>query len=482
MARSPDPSLPPPAYQSQWTNPKDVFSVLLLLGGDVVNRALAQLAGTCLTPVAFSFGWVAYAVSALVSSVGENKLMPAPDCNGLVINGEFGNVRDNSSWILGRIIRDFHYWSPPATRSTLKRIIDERHQDLLRKNPNAKRPKQTGLCITIFEASDKQEAGKQPMLTLLSLSGIFVTIVQLSIAAIPCAIFGDWGILTITAAGVALSYVFGALPQWRREKWACRRNSRKTVVLTRGNGAQHAIVILGTGLSINDEGRGLDLEDLAAVAANIDVLASFVTRVLAAVFAFLWVLLLITAAGTQANTWFLIAVGGLGIIQNATVAGWPRRPKHLGVPLKFVETIGHKKVMQALFLLEERYPRTGRSVRDIFFQGRMNTREREHWDILELEADWYEAARKTELVAIEATEKNMDITNNKESSNATKAAPGKSVLINNDTDIAEATKITEDAEIAVERAREAFESKYQMTRTLKWAWKDTASTEDIIYT
>ena len=34
------------------------FTILLLLGGDVVARALAQLAGGKLTPVAFSFGTV----------------------------------------------------------------------------------------------------------------------------------------------------------------------------------------------------------------------------------------------------------------------------------------------------------------------------------------------------------------------------------------------------------------------------------------
>ncbi len=40
----------------QWTQPKDVFSILLLLRGEIVNKALAQLAGGNLTPVTFSFG------------------------------------------------------------------------------------------------------------------------------------------------------------------------------------------------------------------------------------------------------------------------------------------------------------------------------------------------------------------------------------------------------------------------------------------
>lgn len=45
------------AFKTQWINPSNyAFTILLLLGGDVVTRALAQLAGGPITPVAFSFG------------------------------------------------------------------------------------------------------------------------------------------------------------------------------------------------------------------------------------------------------------------------------------------------------------------------------------------------------------------------------------------------------------------------------------------
>jgi hypothetical protein len=55
---------------SQLTNPGDIFSVLLLLGPEVIQQAVAQLAGRSITPVAFSFGWVAYSVRALAAVVG----------------------------------------------------------------------------------------------------------------------------------------------------------------------------------------------------------------------------------------------------------------------------------------------------------------------------------------------------------------------------------------------------------------------------
>lgn len=48
--------IPSHEFSEQWKNPSDVFSVLLILGGDVVARALAQLAGSGIAPVAFSFG------------------------------------------------------------------------------------------------------------------------------------------------------------------------------------------------------------------------------------------------------------------------------------------------------------------------------------------------------------------------------------------------------------------------------------------
>lgn len=44
----------------QWSNPSDIFSILLLLGGDVVQRSIAQLCGHTFVPVSFSFGWVRY--------------------------------------------------------------------------------------------------------------------------------------------------------------------------------------------------------------------------------------------------------------------------------------------------------------------------------------------------------------------------------------------------------------------------------------
>ena len=102
----------------QWQNPGDILSFLLLIGGDVVQRAIAQLFGVyiqlCrngprlyLSPVAFSFGWVGYAITSLASVIGDRQLMPSePDCPSKVINCSIGYGRMNRSWLLRRVLRD----------------------------------------------------------------------------------------------------------------------------------------------------------------------------------------------------------------------------------------------------------------------------------------------------------------------------------------------------------------------------------------
>ncbi|ROW07666.1 hypothetical protein VMCG_03360 [Cytospora schulzeri] len=346
------------------------------------------LVGSRVTPVAFSFGWVAYAVTAVAAAVGDNKLMPVADCPCKVINGSTGFVRDNYSWVIGRMVRDFDSWKdednpeirPVHTR--LEEVLDSQWKKLkakakeearetgekLPKQP-PERPPKAGLCVSIYRA--KQARPGYPGYDRPYIIGFVTCIVQLGLSAVPCGIFGDWSIFLITAAGIVLSFASGALPQWSKEKWACRRDTRKTVVLTRGNGSQHAIVIIG-------DGKGLDLEDLAA--SDVSSFPSGQTRFCVITLAVLWVLLLVTASGIQQNTWFLLAIGAIGILQNVYVAGACRSPEAFGIPLEFVEVIAETKVMQTLFGVEERYPSLGRSMLGTFFPGHLREDEQVKWD------------------------------------------------------------------------------------------------------
>ena len=50
------------ALRTQLDHPNGIFSILMIVRGDVIQKAIVQLVGGtyCMTPVAFSFGWVSH--------------------------------------------------------------------------------------------------------------------------------------------------------------------------------------------------------------------------------------------------------------------------------------------------------------------------------------------------------------------------------------------------------------------------------------
>lgn len=304
--------------------------------------------------------------------------MPPPDCPCKVINGMNGYVRDNNSWIIGRIVRDFGSWSrcDKPIQEALDNTLDRRWEEM--KNEAEKkckssgqtigRPLQAGLCVSIYKG--ERAVPGHPGYDLVYFTGCVTIALQLAVAIIPLALYGDWSILVVTAGGILLSLATGSLGQWSKEKWACRRGSKKTIVLTKGNGSQHAIVVLGQNVS-------LDLEDLAGPTTHFPT--SHGTRIMVITLAILWILLLITAAGITQHTWFLLAIGALGISQNVFVAGKARLPSSYGLPVTFEEVICEPRVMDTLFKVEEAYTRVGRSMLETFFPGPIRGNDEARW-------------------------------------------------------------------------------------------------------
>lgn len=144
-------------------------------------------------------------------------------------------------------------------------------------------------------------------------------------------------------------------------------------MLTKRNGSQHAIVVLGQHIS-------LDLEDLAGPTTRFPT--SHETRILVITLAIFWILLLITAARIVQHTRFLLATGALGISQNAFVAGKARLPSSYGLPVTFQEVICESRVMDTLFKVEEAHPRVGRSVLETFFPGHLRGSDKSSLKIL----------------------------------------------------------------------------------------------------
>jgi len=319
---------------SQWSNPADVLSVLLIIGGDVVQKALAQLCGETFVPVPFSFGWVAYSFSVLMAVFGDGKIMPTLETDSFVINTATGYKRRNRSWILGRILRDHEIYTPYS------------------------------LKFSVFYVKSRK-----PEKDWVWYSGVIVMFVQLLLSIEPLVKSGNWVILMVTAMGTILCLCDGALPQWRKEKYCGSPKSRKSIALTRGNGSRYVMLLISTGDSI-------DLEDNAAGHAEPDIH----TRYVVAIFSFLRFLLLITVAGLKRDMWCLLIIGAVGMAQNVFAAAAPRKPEAYGLTLLKTDTIEGGKVMWTLMEMEKKYPGVGLALLKEFFPGPLRTDEAVYWE------------------------------------------------------------------------------------------------------
>jgi hypothetical protein len=285
-------------FANQWRSPSDILSVLLLLGPDIIMRALAQLCGETITPVVFSYGWVAYAVNAMLSVFGglpsplpsasyetkvpadgihlDGQMLPKPDFPAIVIGAKSGHIRNNQSWIIGRLLRDSK---------------NSRRKEPLQLNKLASNYE--ALRISVFQVDRKRKPGV-PVRDWAWYSGFVVLVAQIAISIAPLVISTDWAPLLVTVGGTVLAFSQGAMSQWREEKWACPTSGGWTVSITQGNGSRNVIVILGNDI-------GLDLEILAGGSKRIE--ATPLTRIVTLVLAFLWLVFLISVAGLQANSW-----------------------------------------------------------------------------------------------------------------------------------------------------------------------------------
>ncbi|KAJ7124464.1 hypothetical protein C8R44DRAFT_783541 [Mycena epipterygia] len=321
--------------RAQWTDPKDILAILTVIGGDIVHGALVQLCSSNprhFTPVALSFGWVAYAFSAILLAIGSRRLTPEPEISCTLIDVSSKYSRDIRSWVLSRLVRDYEF--PGDT------------------------PR--GLTVTFYHTQADKTMGVQDH-DWVYWTGVAVIILQLAIASIPGALDGDWLILILTFGGLVLVQLQAALPQWKKELWAGRKidkGDEEVVCLTRGNGSAFAMVIRseGCGIRMSDMASGAEVRHSSTIPGTLALAA-------------LWLIHLFCTSGLEANSWYSLLIGAIGMLQNALASGARRRPSALGIHLEKVKEVHNDKVFKALVEAEEVEKNVGVLLTDVYFPG-----------------------------------------------------------------------------------------------------------------
>jgi len=369
-------------FKQQFSNPNEVLAVLLLLGGDVVRKAVAQLTGgphATFTPVVFSFGWVSYAITLVANSLGDGTFLPKPDQPSLVITIGSADVRQNKSWRLGRLIRDLEL--------EVSRHHPSTHED-------------SGLMITVYEVDAGKYTPLKPKKDWVWLSCIVILLFQLFISAIPWiwSVFGeerDWSIFLITACGNALAVLTASISGLRKGEVGARKHSRSSYAITRGNGSNQVFIIKPDSYEQNvQDGETTNVSKLPYLQdiATISHPAQPSIRILYCVLALFWIALLVATGGLQHHTWFLFFTGILGISHNILVSEVFRKPEAHGFPLRlfkkndqplrfgYNESKGRRPgVTQVLLELEAEIPGAGHALRRVFFTGWETKKDKELW-------------------------------------------------------------------------------------------------------
>ena len=327
-------------------NPQQCPSHPLIVGGDVVHRAVAQLAGTRIgflpfALVAFSLGWVAYSTAALKTVLEDDHLFPSPEGDSVYINADSGYMCENRSWVLSRLLHD------------------EEHA-LAREHSRQHGTPPKGLTIAFYRTDKKLGKMGEPSRDLVCWTGVATIIAQLLIAAAPWIKDGNFLVFLITAFGNLLTITWTALPQLRREKYAARpvvQGGRDIGCLTKGKHPSFVIVF------ISDD--GLRLEDLAGGRVE----PCHLTLVVAIVSCLFWSLLpLIVPILKGDSAWFLFAVGSLGMVQNVYASRARRTTNAHGFNFRADDShIYHEDPMDALEDAEKKEPGVGLALLPVFF-------------------------------------------------------------------------------------------------------------------
>ena len=95
---------------------------------------------------------------------------------------------------------------------------------------------------------------------------------------------------------------------------------------------------------------------------------------------FLWILVLLMALGLKQHTWYLLALGCIGMVQNVLVAAVPQSLACNGLQMKLEHPrISDTKIMTTLMKTETLFPKIGAALVPIFFPGELREDKKMFW-------------------------------------------------------------------------------------------------------
>ena len=98
--------------------------------------------------------------------------MPSADFSFKVVNGKNGYVWDNTSWVIGRIVRDYEDWVDMRVDYHLRIMLVEKWEEL-RKKGVMKKPTQAGLCVFIYRSCQLAYVLIRTLVSLWSCGTVF---------------------------------------------------------------------------------------------------------------------------------------------------------------------------------------------------------------------------------------------------------------------------------------------------------------------
>ena len=145
----------------------------------------------------------------------------------MVVDTKTLRATRNKSYVLNKIVNDYHYWKPKHLKEEDEHEAADQYQteqsmethDTKFHALELKKALRQPLRVSIFNASAQKPPGRVFTHDRVWYTGIAIALVQNGIAAIPCGLHGNWAILLITGIGTILAFATGALPQFGKEKW-----------------------------------------------------------------------------------------------------------------------------------------------------------------------------------------------------------------------------------------------------------------------